>query len=70
VWKTRWLTLYEPGTPSRKLLENVINTYFLVNIVDNNYISGDIFEVFFQAVREPASPTLSQSNGSITNGGC
>jgi len=68
VWKTRWLTLYQPGTPSRKLLENVINTYFLVNIVDNNYINGDIFEVFFQAVREPSS--LSQSNGSITNGGC
>jgi methylenetetrahydrofolate reductase (NADPH) len=62
VWKSRWLALYEQGSQSRKLLENIINSYFIVNIVDNNYISGDIFEAFFQAAREPA-PSLSSSCG-------
>jgi len=66
VWKTRWLSLYEPGTPSRQLLENIINTYFLVNIVDNNYISGDIFDIFFQVAAEPSSPV----NGAHVNEGC
>jgi len=66
VWKSRWLNLYEPDSPSRKLLENAISTYFLVNIVDNNYISGDIFDVFFQAV----SSTNTNLNGLNNSTGC
>lgn len=73
VWKSRWLSLYEQGSASRKLLDNIINTYFLVNIVENNYINGDIFELFFQAAREPLSSSLNGSGSFpvVSNGnGC
>jgi methylenetetrahydrofolate reductase (NADPH) len=33
----RWGSLYEPESQSRKLIENVANTYLLVNLVDNDF---------------------------------
>jgi len=46
LWRSQWSTLYEPGSSSRKVIDNVIDTYFLVNIVDNNFVNGDIFAIF------------------------
>jgi len=62
VWKTRWLSLYDPSSPSYKLLENIINTYFIVNIVDNNYIDGDILKVFLEVANATSSAT-NHTNG-------
>jgi len=61
VWRTRWMSLYDPSSPSYKLLETIINTYFIVNIVDNNYIDGDILKVFLEAAN------VDTSNSSVTN---
>lgn len=49
LWKTSWLSLYPSDSTSHKVLENVINTYYLVNLVENNYVTGDIFAVFTAA---------------------
>jgi len=46
LWKSQWASLYEEGSSSRRLLDNVIGTYFLVSVVDNNFIDGDIFSIF------------------------
>jgi len=46
LWRTQWASLYEEGSQSRSLLERIVGTYFLVNLVDNNFIDGDIFAVF------------------------
>jgi len=46
VWKSHWSSIYPEGSSSRKLVENMIDTYFLVSLVDNNYIDGDIFAIF------------------------
>jgi len=48
VWKSRWLSLYPKDSPSHTFLDGIINSYFLVNVVDNNYIDGDIFQLFFE----------------------
>jgi len=45
LW-AQWASLYQEGSASHKLLADMINSYFLVNIVDNNFIDGDIFAVF------------------------
>jgi len=37
-----WIGLYEAGTESKKLLQEVKDTYFLVNIVDNDFVRGDL----------------------------
>ena len=37
-----WSSIYAEGTESRKLIESVSDTYYLVNIVDDNFVCGDL----------------------------
>ncbi|RNA39112.1 methylenetetrahydrofolate reductase isoform X2 [Brachionus plicatilis] len=37
IWTDYWGKLYEPNSTSRELLEQISNTYLLVNIVDNEF---------------------------------
>ncbi|XP_059445967.1 methylenetetrahydrofolate reductase (NADH) 2-like [Corylus avellana] len=46
IWSRGWACLYPEGDASRKLLEEVQSSYFLVSLVDNDYIHGDLFAVF------------------------
>ena len=46
IWSRGWARLYPEDDSSRKLLEEVQNSYFLVSLVDNDYIQGDVFAVF------------------------
>lgn len=43
LWTTHWISLYKATSPSIKVLELVRDTYFLVNVVDDNFVDGDIF---------------------------
>nr|GLL26011.1 methylenetetrahydrofolate reductase 1-like [Ipomoea trifida] len=45
-WTKGWAQLYPETDPSRKVLEQVQNTHFLVSLVDNDYINGDLFAIF------------------------
>ncbi|KAK6116826.1 hypothetical protein DH2020_049456 [Rehmannia glutinosa] len=46
IWSRGWAKLYPETDPSRKLLEEVESSYYLVSLVDNDYINGDLFAVF------------------------
>ncbi|XP_047316341.1 methylenetetrahydrofolate reductase 1-like [Impatiens glandulifera] len=46
IWSTGWAKLYPEDDPSRKLLEQVQSSYFLVSLVDNDYVNGDLFSAF------------------------
>ncbi|KAE8717563.1 Methylenetetrahydrofolate reductase 1 [Hibiscus syriacus] len=46
IWSRSWSALYPDGDPSKKLLDQIQNSYYLVSLVDNNYMDGDIFCVF------------------------
>jgi methylenetetrahydrofolate reductase (NADPH) len=46
IWSRGWAKLYPKDDPSRKLLEEVQSSYYLVSLVDNDYIQGNIFSVF------------------------
>merc|ERR1719327_18989 len=37
-----WSSIYAEGSESRKLIESISDTYYLVNIVDDNFVSGDL----------------------------
>ncbi|CAF4499208.1 unnamed protein product, partial [Rotaria magnacalcarata] len=37
LWTERWGKLYEPESRSHAIIEEIANTYFLVNLVDNDY---------------------------------
>ena len=37
IWTDYWGKLYEPNSTSKQLLQNISNSYLLVNIVDNEF---------------------------------
>jgi methylenetetrahydrofolate reductase len=46
LWESQWMAIYESGSDAAKLLKSVHDTFFLVNIVDNDFVNGDIFAPF------------------------
>jgi methylenetetrahydrofolate reductase (NADPH) len=52
LWKQNWSSIYDPenGTPEERrayaLIEHIRETFWLVNVVDNNFVTGDIFKLF------------------------
>ena len=46
LWKSEWQALYPEDSPSYELIDEIYDTYYLVNIVDNDFIGGDIFAPF------------------------
>jgi methylenetetrahydrofolate reductase (NADPH) len=37
-----WSSIYAEGSESRKLIESIADEYYLVNIVDDNFVCGDL----------------------------
>ncbi|CAF1900997.1 unnamed protein product [Rotaria magnacalcarata] len=52
LWMERWGKLYEPGSPSYSIIDEVSNTYFLVNLVDNDYPQGSCLWKVLDAMLE------------------
>ena len=46
LWLDEWRSLYEPGSRSWEVISSIHQNYYLLNIVENNYVSGDIFALF------------------------
>ncbi|KAL1535215.1 Methylenetetrahydrofolate reductase 1 [Salvia divinorum] len=46
IWSRVWANLYPEADPSRKVIEEVKSSYYLVSLVDNDYVHGDLFAVF------------------------
>jgi len=46
LWKAEWAQLYPEDSKSPVILNTIADEWYLVNLVENNYINGDIFKVF------------------------
>lgn len=46
VWENVWSDLYPQESSSRTLLTKLRSSLHLVNVVDNDYVGGDIFAIF------------------------
>ncbi|XP_077217447.1 putative methylenetetrahydrofolate reductase (NADH) isoform X2 [Tasmannia lanceolata] len=46
IWTKGWGCLFPDGDPSSKILQQVECSYYLVSLVDNDYIHGDLFAAF------------------------
>jgi methylenetetrahydrofolate reductase (NADPH) len=44
LWLSEWGALYEEASPSRQLLQTIHDTWWLVSVVDNDYVTGDLFK--------------------------
>ena len=54
LWTSMWLDLYEPDSDSYDLIQTIRDSYFLVAIIDNNYVANDhsqIFSAMFQIAK-------------------
>jgi len=51
LWLSQWAPLYEEGSASRALIQEVHDSYYLVNCVDNDYVKGDL-QAFFNKVMQ------------------
>ncbi|KAF1780120.1 FAD-linked oxidoreductase-like [Phytophthora cactorum] len=56
LWLKLWASLYEQGSQSAKLLREIHDTYFLVSIVDNDFVNGNIWDLFEASVSPATSP--------------
>jgi len=46
LWRSQWASLYTEESEAHKFLSNIADTYYLVNVIENNYINGNIFAIF------------------------
>lgn len=46
LWTSQWQSLYDSSSASWSLIQEIHDSYFLVNVVDNDFVSGDIFALF------------------------
>tara|TARA_B100000161_G_scaffold264988_1_gene239582 strand:+ start:458 stop:2182 length:1725 start_codon:yes stop_codon:yes gene_type:complete len=46
LWLSEWGQIYEADSESYKLLKNIHDTYYLVYLIDNDYVDGNIFYIF------------------------
>jgi len=49
LWISKWASIYSDGSPSKELITKIYNSYYLVNIVDNNFIEK---EIIFDILKE------------------
>lgn len=51
LWKRVWASAYDAASDTAELLAQVHDTWFLVHVVDHDFLSGDVFAVFEDAIR-------------------
>ena len=49
LWMNDWASIYEQESASFKILQEIYKTYYLVNIVDNDYVDGNMIQQFFKS---------------------
>jgi len=52
LWTSAWAELYDDDTESSELLYHIHDTYYLVAIIDHEYIESDLYSVFTDAMVE------------------
>jgi len=52
LWMSQWGSLYAVDSESYNIIKLIADTYYLVNIVDNDFISGNIFAIFHEAIEQ------------------
>ena len=42
IWLSEWGELYESDSKSRELLQRIHDTFYLVTVIDNDYVKGNL----------------------------
>jgi len=52
LWHSQWVSVYEEGSESYKLIKNMADSYYLVTIIENNFVNGNIFAIFDEITKQ------------------
>nr|CCA15339.1 methylenetetrahydrofolate reductase putative [Albugo laibachii Nc14] len=52
LWISMWGILYEKDSESQRLIREIHDSYFLVSIVENDFVHGDIWALFHDEIKE------------------
>ncbi|CAM9290367.1 unnamed protein product [Scytosiphon promiscuus] len=55
LWVDLWASLYDDESRSAELLHEVYDSYYLVAVVDNDFIDGNIWEIFSECSKDDAA---------------
>ena len=50
MWLDPWANLYHPDSESYAFLNRCFESMYLVNVVDNDYVNGDLDKVFAEFI--------------------
>lgn len=57
LWHTHWGSIYPSNSRSRQIIDAFSNTYYLVNLVDNDYVKGScLFDVVYTVLERIGKP--------------
>ncbi len=48
AWLDQWAVIYGQGSTSFEFLKKLFDSFYLMNVVDNDYINGDLNGVFME----------------------
>jgi len=65
LWLDQWAAIYNEDSPSRALIQSIHDSHFLVNIVDHDFVKGELFRVF-EELKSLAESKSSSSSSSKT----
>jgi methylenetetrahydrofolate reductase (NADPH) len=66
LWKQQWGRLYPDESKSRQVIDLIHNSYYLVNLVDNNYVGGNrLWEILDKVI----SISVVEAAGDATTNG-
>lgn len=57
LWLKNWAVIYEPDSRASALIHSVHDNYFLVSVVDNDFMHGNIYSIF-DAIEELRAPQV------------
>ncbi len=46
LWETEWASIYKDDSTGHQIIQNIVECWYLVSVVENDYIKGDLFRVF------------------------
>ena len=46
----KWAFIYEQDSPSHAFLRNVHDTFYLVNVVENDFVGGDLPAIMLEFI--------------------
>ena len=46
LWLNQWASLYDEDSTSHSLIHSIHDSYFLINVVDHDFVNGDLLGLF------------------------